>query len=110
MDESPYSKREQDEWRSEIRAQLTRIEDLSQSNAKTNAELARIASHNSGQIIALWKSMEEALEASKFLKDMHGFWNVTRWFIGFIVSVGVLFTALKVIASVHVGKLLDLFK
>ena len=109
-DESPYSKREQDEWRNEIRSALERIEESLIADDRTVAELTRITSHNSGQIKALWDSWERNQKATKLIEDISSFWKVGRWFVLFVIGAGALYAALKTLATAQLSKLLDFFK
>lgn len=102
--DDPYTKREQDEWRSEIRDQFNRIEEhfkerqvAYEALMKSNADLAKIASHNSGQIVALWKAHEENKKANELIEDITRFWKVGKWFVYLVIGAGALFSAVKML-------------
>lgn len=101
-DDSPYTKREVDEWRNDVKEHLNVItdslDDMKVSDtayAKTVNELAKITSNNAGQIIAIWNALEADRKAVKLIEDIMATWKVTKWVIGFVVAMCGLVVALK---------------
>lgn len=117
-DESPYTKRELDEWRNTMTKDNELIKDsLEKINesifqkgelyAKTVQELAKITSHNSGQILALWEAQKKDQKATNLINDIASFGTVTKWIFYIIVSLGAVYSAVKLLAS---SWLINIFK
>lgn len=81
---------------------LKGIEEIKKSNfdrgeqyAKNVNELTKITSHNSGQIIALWESMEKEQKATALIRDIASAGRITKWIAFLIITCGAVYSAIK---------------
>lgn len=105
-DESPYSKREQDDWRNEVRKLFDDQNKKLEKYDSTIALLSRVSTTNSGMIIKIQDDLREEKKATKLITDIVSFWKVTKWFVYAVVGLGSLYSALKVISLGAIAKLL----
>ncbi len=94
-DESAYSKREQDEWRNEVRELFADQNKKLEKYDHTISLLSKVSSTNSGLIVGLQKGLEEQKEATQVITDIKSFAGITKWITYFIIGAGALYSAVK---------------
>ncbi len=92
----------------ENHAQSARLEKVSSEYAKTVGELAKITSHNSGQIIALWEVNKKEKRAMAFIDNTLSAGVFVKWLFYVTVGISALIGAIKVIFGGWFYKLLNL--
>jgi hypothetical protein len=95
MHENNYSKREQDEWRNEVRELFADQNEKLEKYDKTISLLSKVASTNSGLIAGLQVGLEEQKKATKVLVDIKSFAGVTKWITYTVIGAGVLYSTVK---------------
>ena len=121
MDNTAYSKREQDLFRTENKEQFERVmqalNDMRTSQAqefkdikdkqgvdhKTLELLCTTVSENSGSIGELWK-------AHKLIEDITAVYKTLKWFVYIVIGVSSLIVALKIILATNFYKINEILK
>lgn len=66
---------------------------------ENNLKLNNICSDNSGQILAIWKTLEKEKKATEIINDVASAGRVFKWLLAGIVFLGSVYGAIKLLLS-----------